>query len=181
LVSLAATHTQLLKIILPSLTNLNLRPVGPDTGSTHEAQLPHVLGHAAETPTREQRLLVSLLATQLQDLVSLVPSALKVRILKGVSTQVAVDDEVGLAVGLAVGVVAATGDAVGVVAATGDAVGLAVGLAVGDVVGPIGDADGDGEGLIEFVGELVGASLGTTLGAKLGVLLGFTLGESLGT
>jgi hypothetical protein len=184
--SFLATHSQFLKIKVPSFINLNLKAVGsdavPDGGSTQVPQDPQVSGHASETPAYLQRMLVDFLSAQLQDLVILDPSLVNL-ILNALSTQEdvatgdAVGDAVGVPTGAAVGV--PTGLAVGV--PVGDAVGVPVGDAVGEVVGPSGDADGLGDGLMDEVGMFVGSSLGTELGAKEGISLGSELGKSLGT
>ena len=158
-VSLAATQSQLLVITDPFLVNLKRKPVDPLVGSAQVEHTPQVDGHAWSTPLIAQRLVVSFLATQVQNLAILVPLDVKSFNLSVLSTHV---------------VGAATG------AATGDPVGDAV-TVTGDVVGPKGAADGDGDGLMELVGPLVGASLGTALGSKLGKSLGLTLGVSLGT
>jgi hypothetical protein len=149
---------------------LKRKPVDPLVGSAQVEHTPQVDGHAWSTPLIAQRLVVSFLSTQVQNLAILVPLDVKSFNLSVLSTHV-----VGAATG------AATGDPVGdAVTVTGDPVGDAV-TVTGDVVGPKGAADGDGDGLMELVGTLVGASLGTALGSKLGKSLGLTLGVSLGT
>jgi hypothetical protein len=100
------------------------------------AQLPHVTGHAADTPSRAQRLFVSLKATHEQYLAIALPF-LKLFHLKTVSAQPA---------GAGAEVVA---------------IGALVGAEVVTVGVPIGAADGLGDGLMEEVGLFVGLSLGT--------------------
>jgi len=94
-------------------------------------QVPQVIGQAADTPVRAQRLVVSLVATQLQYLEMVFPS-FTIFSLSGVSTH---------------GKVAA---------AVGAGVGAPVGAGVGVPVGAIGAAEGLGDGLMDSVGLPVG-------------------------
>ena len=125
-----ATQAHDLLIFVPSsFRNLNLSPSTPETGSSHTPQVPHVIGHAAETPAIRQRFFVFLVATQLQVLAFFkVPSM--ILSLKAESTQF------------------------NVLEADGDADGDFVGFFVGSFVGgpPVGDADGLGDGLIDVEG-----------------------------
>ena len=65
LVDLVATYVQLLTISEPLYVNLNLNV---ESGSSQVAQVPQVTGHAADTPAKAQRFLVSFLPTHTQDL-----------------------------------------------------------------------------------------------------------------
>ena len=123
---------------VPFFVNLNLRLVPPG-GSTQDEQVWQVDGQDSETPISAQRLEVSLRATQMHDLVMVIPLEFLNLILKVESTQVLVLEEVGEAVGEAVGETLGALD------------GLLLGCALGfsDFDGLLlGCALGDGEGFI---------------------------------
>lgn len=92
------------------------------SGSAQVEQVPHVTGHAADTPAREHRSGVAFLATHSQDLTILDPFFFKSLILSDVSTQ----GDVGAIDGVVVG--DSLGDIVG--ALVGDSEGESVGEGV---------------------------------------------------
>ena len=124
------TKSQLLVMSLPLYSNLNLR-----VGSSQVAHVPHVTGQEAATPSSAHRLIVSLLATQLQLLEILLPSLIIFN-RKAESAHAMVGSIVGLFDGEVVGPTeAAEGLGDGLIETDGAADGPALGVELGSRLG----------------------------------------------